>query len=158
MQETTLIETGIKDAVYMNLECFPAHGGQALRMLRPDSPMWPDFPKGLGEVYFSAIEPGFTRAWKLHLRQTGCFAVPYGIIRIVLYDARADSPSLGVLAVLDLGLPNNYRLLRVPAGVWHGFKCLGNTTALICNCPDMPHNPDDIKRLPWDDPSIPYKW
>lgn len=151
-------ETGIREAQFMDLPRFATSGGEVLRMLRPASPMWKNFPAGLGEIYFSRIEPGVVRAWKLHTEQTGMFAVPSGVARFVLYDARADSPTLGVLANLVLGLPDNYRLLRVPCGVWYGFKCLGDATAVICNCADRPHDPEETVRLPQDDPSIPFKW
>ena len=33
-----------------------------------------------------------------------------------------------------------------------------NIPALICNCADIPHDPDEGRRLPANDPSIPYQW
>lgn len=158
MENAHFEQSGINGAEFVKLPVIGTNGGHVLRLLRPECPLWPDFPNGLGEIYFSEIEPGVVRAWKLHMRQTGNFAVPSGRLRMVLYDARADSPTLGALAALDLGLPDNYRLLRVPSGVWYGFKCLSETPALICNCPDIPHDPEDVKRLPQDDAEIPYKW
>ena len=158
MDQHSTEQTGIKDAVYMELPTFPTNGGRVLRMLRPDSPMWPNFPAGLGEVYFSLVEPQIVRAWKLHTRQTGLFAVPMGLVKFVLYDARAASPTLGVIASLELGLPDNFRLLRIPNGVWYGFKCLSASAALICNCADMPHDPEEAQTLPPDDIKVPFKW
>lgn len=74
-------------------------GGSVLHMLRSDSPLF----KGFGEVYFSEVEAGQVRAWKCHTQQTQNFAVPVGLLQVVLYDDRQDSPSWGVLQEVWLG-------------------------------------------------------
>lgn len=156
--EGNIEQTGVAGATFLKLPVIAANGGQVMRMLRPENPVWPNFPSGLGEIYFSEIESGIIRAWKLHTSQTGYFTVPFGQIKIVLYDARADSHTLGVMAELNLGKPNNYRLLKIPAGIWYGFKCVSASSALICNCADLPHDPEEMRRLPQDSSEIPYKW
>lgn len=112
----------------------------------------------IGEVYFSETEPGRVKAWKCHTRQTQRFAVPWGRLKIVLYDDRADSPSRGRVEEYTLGRPDAYRLLRIPPLVWYGFAALGDTPALLCNCPDMPHDPAEARRLDVNTPDIPYRW
>jgi dTDP-4-dehydrorhamnose 3,5-epimerase len=42
--------------------------------------------------------------------------------------------------------------------VWSGFKGVSPTPALVANCPDMPHDPAEVDRLPADDPTVPYVW
>lgn len=159
MTSFPLIEqTGIKDCLFIKLSIIASNGGQVLHLLKQENPLWPNFPNGLGEIYFSEVQPGITRAWKLHTLQTGYFAVPLGRIKIVLYDGRADSSTLGVMAELELGLPHNYRLLKIPPGLWYGFKCISETSALICNCTDRPHNEAEMKRLPQNTTEIPYRW
>lgn len=153
-----LKESGIKDALLYPLEVIEAKGGPVMRMLRPDTPLLPDFKNGFGEIYFSEILPGAIKAWKLHLKQTQLFAVPMGQIKIVLYDTRADSRTLGAMSVLALGRPDNYNLLRIPPAVWYGFQAISATPALICNCADLPHDPQEAQRLPYNDSSIPYNW
>jgi dTDP-4-dehydrorhamnose 3,5-epimerase len=48
----------------------------------------------------------------------------------------------------------------VPAGVWHGWKCVSTAEAYIINAPtelyDYAH--PDQEELPQDTPRIPYDW
>lgn len=152
------LDVGIADALFQPLAVIPAPGGPVLHMLRPHSPLLPDFTAGFGEIYFSEVLPGAVKAWKRHSRQTQLFAVPRGLLKIVLYDDRPGSPTCGALRELALGRPERYGLLRIPLGVWYGFTALGKEAALICNCADIPHDPAEGERRPPDDPAIPYDW
>ena len=156
--ETGARNGGIDGALLQPLGVISTPGGPVLHMLRPGSALLPDFSKGFGEIYFSEVLPGHVKAWKCHNRQVQHFAVPTGLLRIVLYDGRAGSPTSGVVCELALGRPENYSLLRIPTGVWYGFAAMGQAPALICNCADIPHDPAEGQRLPVDDPSIPYCW
>ena len=156
--EAVARNVGIDGALLQPLGVISTPGGPVLHMLRPGSALLPDFSKGFGEIYFSEVLPGHVKAWKCHTRQVQHFAVPTGLLRIVLYDGRPDSPTRGVVCELTLGRPENYSLLRMPTGVWYGFAALGQAPALICNCADVPHDPAEGQRLPVDDPSIPYCW
>ena len=157
-EEMTAQDVGIAGAQLHPLKVIPTEGGPVLHMLRPGSPLLPDFSKGFGEIYFSEVLPGHVKAWKRHTRQTQHFAVPSGLLKIVMYDDRPDSETRGVLCELALGRPEHYGLLRIPVNVWYGFTAMGDAPALICNCADIPHDPTEGQRLPADDPSIPYTW
>ena len=158
IDETTARDVGIEGALLQPLGVIDTPGGPVLHMLRPGSALLPDFSRGFGEIYFSEVLPGHVKAWKRHTRQTQHFAVPSGLLRIVLYDDRPDSATRGVLCELALGRPEHYGLLRIPTNVWYGFAAMGEAPALICNCADIPHDPDEGRRLPANDPSIPYQW
>lgn len=149
---------GIMDSWWAPLKIIPAQGGPVLHLLKRNKIFKELFPHGIAEIYFSEILPGMIKAWKLHTRQNALFAVPYGLIRLVLYDRREDSFTKGALSVQYLGRPDYYRMLRIPARVWYGFQCLGEKPALICNCVDLEHDPQEGRRLPVDDPTIPYHW
>ena len=148
------LDAGIAGVALQELGVIPADGGPVLRMLRPD---WPLFA-GFGELYFSEVLPGAVKAWKLHSRQTQHLAVPVGRLMFVVYDARPDSASLGRVREYILGRPDCYRLLRIPPGLWYGFAALGSEAALVCNCADLPHDPAESARKPWDSPEIPYSF
>ena len=75
-----------------------------------------------------------------------------------IYDDREDSPTHGMLDIVELGRPDAYRRLRIPAGLWYGFQCLGAQDALIANCADLPHNPSDNEIVEPKDSPIPYEW
>ena len=85
------------------------------------------------------------------------YAVPFGRIKLVLYDERAESSSRGQLQEIFLG-QDHYVLVSVPVGVWNGFKGYGPTEAIVCNCATIVHDPDEIERLDPFDPRIPYDW
>lgn len=127
--------------------------GKIMHMLRADSPAF----KGFGEVYFSCVHPGAIKAWHIHSKMTLNYAVPFGKIKFVLYDARDTSPTKGMLQEIYLG-PENYCLVTVPPMVWNGFKGVGMETAIVANCTDIPHDPAEISRMSPFDPAIPYNW
>lgn len=135
------------------LRQIPDERGKIMHMLRAEHAAF----KGFGEVYFSCVHPGAIKAWHIHSRMTLNYAVPFGKIKFVLYDDRADSPTRGVLQELFLG-PDNYCLVTVPPLVWNGFKGIGTETAIVANCTDIPHDPTEIARKSPFDASIPYNW
>lgn len=127
--------------------------GKVMHMLRSVDPEF----KGFGEVYFSSVFPGVIKGWHLHLRMTLNYAVPVGLIKLVLYDERPQSATRGELMEIFTG-SECYHLIRIPPGVWNGFKGLGHLPSLVANCSDIPHDPAEISRRDPLDPSIPYKW
>lgn len=128
--------------------------GAVLHHMRSDAPDFTSF----GECYFSEMLPGAVKAWKRHKSQTQNLAVPIGRVRFVLYDDREPSPTRGGLQIVELGRPDDYNRLRIPRGLWYGFTCLSDQPALIANCADLPHDPDDAELLPETDPFVPYSW
>lgn len=127
--------------------------GKVMHMLRMDAPHFREF----GEVYFSVVNPGAIKAWKLHKRMTLNCAVPVGQVRFVLYDEREASPTHGQFQEILLG-PDNYKLLVVPPLVWNGFKGIGQIPALVANCASILHDPAEIERKDPIDPAIAYDW
>ena len=85
------------------------------------------------------------------------YAVITGMIKLVLFDDREGSPSWGKLMELFIG-EENYVLVRVPLGGWNGFKGIGTKEAIVANCSNHPHDPEEISRISPFDCSIPYNW
>lgn len=127
--------------------------GKVLHMLRADSPLFAKF----GEIYFSVVNPGVVKAWKKHLEMTQNFAVPVGMIRLVIYDNRDFSSTNKKFETLEIG-EDNYSLVRIPPLLWYGFQGISSVPALIANCTDMPHNPNEVERLDISDKQVPYNW
>jgi dTDP-4-dehydrorhamnose 3,5-epimerase len=128
--------------------------GAVLHMMRSDAPEFTRF----GECYFSEVLPGAIKAWKRHRVQTQNLAVPIGRIRMVIYDDRDGSSTQGLLQELELGRPDAYLRLRIPPGLWYGFACVGDRTALLVNCADFLHDPTESDLRPFNDAGIPYRW
>jgi len=83
--------------------------------------------------------------------------VPVGMIKLVCFDDRRDSPTRGAVVELHVG-ELDYSLVTIPPLVWNGFKGEGTQTALVANCASVHHSPDEIERLdPFSD-HIPYDW
>jgi len=143
----------IEGVVIQELKQFVDERGRVMHMLRVDNPFFEKF----GEVYFSEVLPGVVKAWKKHKLMTQLFAVPVGMIRLVIYDGRDRSRSNGQLEILDVGR-DNYKLIRVPPRLWYGFKCISDHPTLLANCADLPHNPDESESKNPDDRNIPYQW
>jgi dTDP-4-dehydrorhamnose 3,5-epimerase len=127
--------------------------GAILHMLRSDAPEFEQF----GEIYFSVVYPGVIKGWHIHDQMTLNYAVPVGMIKLVLYDDRQGSTTHGELMEIVTG-ERSYQLVTVPPRVWNGFKGVGTDPALVANCATIPHDPEEIHRLDPFDPSIPYDW
>jgi dTDP-4-dehydrorhamnose 3,5-epimerase len=129
--------------------------GRLMEMLRADDPFFARF----GQVYLTTAYPGVVKAWHYHETQVDHFVCVYGMMKVVLFDDREGSATRGVVNEFFLG-EHNPMLLRIPAGVYHGFKCISEREALIINVPSEPYRHDrpDEFRVDAHDPRIPYDW
>jgi len=150
----TPLENLIEGVTLTQLSQISDERGAVLHMLRNDDPGFTCF----GECYFSEVLPSVVKAWKYHRAQTQNLAVPVGRIRIVIYDAREGSITQGQLQMVELGRPDAYMRLRIPPCLWYGFACLSETSALLVNCADLPHDKKESELRPINDPDIPYQW
>lgn len=127
--------------------------GKIMHMLKSTDKIFKQF----GEIYFSFIYPGIIKGWHWHEKMELNYAVPVGMIKLVLYDDRPNSPSKGEIDELFIG-EYNYCLVTIPSKIWNGVACVGPNTAIIANCASIPHDPNEIKRVdPFSD-FIPYSW
>ena len=127
--------------------------GVILHMLRVDDKNYKKF----GEIYFSTGTPNKIKAWHFHKLMTLNYAVVHGSIKLVLYDDRDESKTKGTIQEIILSNENHY-LVSIPPKIWNGFCSASNEDAILANCSDIPHDKDEIVRLPFDDPKFPYKW
>ena len=135
------------------LRQIPDERGKIIHMLRCDDPHFERF----GEIYFSVVYPGVVKGWHLHKRMVLNYACIVNMVKFVLYDEREGSPTRGQLQELFIG-EANHLLVRVPPGVWNGFKGIGVGPSYVANCATLPHDPDEIVRRDPGDNHIPYDW
>lgn len=137
------------------LRLIPDERGFLMEMLRSD---WEEFQK-FGQVYVTAVYPGVVKGWHYHKVQTDYFICIAGMAKVVLYDAREDSPTYGEVNEFFMGTLNPV-LLVIPPGVMHGFKGISQEMALIVNVPTELYHYDqpDEYRLPAHTDQIPYDW
>jgi dTDP-4-dehydrorhamnose 3,5-epimerase len=127
--------------------------GTILHMLRSTDEHFVQF----GEIYFTTIYRGVVKGWHKHTEMTLNYACIYGRIKLVLYDDREDSPTMGVLQELYLG-PDDHSLVVIPPGIWNGFKGMSDPFAIVANCCTHPHDPSRTTRLDPFGGEIPYDW
>lgn len=128
--------------------------GAVFHVLRKDSKNFKEF----GEVYFSKINPGVVKAWKIHKEMTQNFCVPFGNLKLVIYDDRQDSLTRGILNEFVLNPDTNYNLITIPPNLWYGFKCVSQQYCLLLNVADKVHDPDESLQINYTNNKIPYKW
>ena len=110
------------------------------------------------EIYISKINSGITKAWKCHKKMTQNFSVPTGKLKLVIYDARKNSKTFGVINEILLDPFDNYKRVVVPPNVWYGFKCLGNNYCLLLNVTDLKHDPSESISIKLNNNIIPYNF
>jgi len=135
------------------LRQIPDERGKIMHMLRADAPHFEAF----GEIYFSMVYPGVVKGWHLHGVMTLNYAVVLGTAKLALYDDRVGSSTRGEVNEFFVG-ESQYVLVKIPPGIWNGFKGVGIGPALVANCATIPHDPTEILRLDPGSEQIPYKW
>ncbi|MCL4515585.1 MAG: dTDP-4-dehydrorhamnose 3,5-epimerase family protein [Firmicutes bacterium] len=137
------------------LKVVPDERGRLMEMLRADDDVFEKF----GQVYMTTAYPGVVKAWHYHKKQTDNFVVVKGMMKIVLYDSREGSPTRGEVNEFFMG-EHRQILLQIPPLVYHGFKCISETEAMVINTPTEPYNPkepDEYRKDPHNN-DIPYDW
>ncbi len=129
--------------------------GRLMEILRSDDELFTKF----GQVYMTTAYPGVVKAWHYHKYQTDNMSVVKGIMKIVLYDDREGSKTKGELNQFFVG-EHNPILVSIPEMVYHGFKCISETEAIVINIPTNIFNykqPDEYRIDPHKN-DIPYDW
>ena len=137
------------------LKVIPDERGRLMEVLRADDEMFRKF----GQVYMTTAHPGVVKGWHYHKKQWDHFVCVKGMMKVVLYDSRDDSPTKGEVNEFFLG-EHNPILLQIPPYVYHGFKCVADQESIIINIPTEVYHYDDPDefRASAHDPDIPYDW
>ena len=137
------------------IRVMPDERGWLMEILRNDDP---DFFVKFGQVYVSATYPGVVKAWHYHRVQVDHFCCVAGMVKLVLADTRADSPTNGVVNEIYIGVQAP-QLVQIPAGLYHGWKCVSSEVSLVVNVPTEPYHyadPDEFRMEPHG--TLPYDW
>lgn len=145
----------IKGVLVKKLRVIPDERGRLMEMLRSDDEMFSRF----GQVYMTTAYPGVVKGWHYHKKQSDNMAVVRGMMKIVLYDSRDDSPTKGEVNELFAG-EHNPILVHIPPLVFHGFKCVSSEEAIVINTTTEKYDyqePDEFRVDPHTS-DIPYNW
>jgi dTDP-4-dehydrorhamnose 3,5-epimerase len=123
-------------------------GGDVLKVLMRDEDSYESF----GEAYFSEVNAGAIKAWKLHKRMTLNLVVPVGMVRFVFCEETGETPDF---RAIEIGAAN-YARITVRPGIWFGFKGIAPGTSLVLNIADIMHDPEEVERRAVEE--INYNW
>ena len=143
----------VEGVVITPLKQIPDERGRVMHMLRCDDPEFEQF----GEIYFSIISTGMVKAWRMHTKMTMNLAVIVGMAKLVLCDARESSPTKGNMQEILLGR-DNYVRVKIPPGIYSGFKGMASSKVIVANCATIPHDSSESIRLDPHSSQIPYDW
>jgi dTDP-4-dehydrorhamnose 3,5-epimerase len=120
---------------------------------------WGPAPAMVAQVFQVVIEAHGISAWHVHEHVTDRLFANHGLLKIVLFDARPASSTMGRVNVFRCGTARSM-LIVVPPGVWHGVQNLSAERALLLNLPDRAYQyaSPDHWRLPPDTDRIPYSF
>ena len=140
-------DSNLENIKVAQLSTFDVEGGSVLHAIKKDDIGY----MGLGEVYFSFINPRAIKAWKLHKQMTLNLVVPLGKVRFVF----CDSLSSGYYRVEDVG-EGNYVRLTVPPNIWFGFQGISERPSLVTNIADLKHDVNEVIKK--EIATFCYKW
>ena len=145
----------IHDVTVKKLITWSDDRGYFRELLRDDDDLLDRF----GQTSVTKTYPGIVKAFHWHRYQDDIWYVADGMVRVVLYDGRKDSPTYRQTQVIFAG-EDNPVLIYIPVGVAHGYQVLGIKPALLLYHVTRSYNPDspDEERIPWDDPEIGFDW
>src|SRR5881392_4334077 len=95
-------ETMIHQVRTKKLRIIPDERGRLMEILRCDDEIFMKF----GQIYLTSAYPGVVKGWHYHKTQWDHFIVVHGMMKIVLYDARKDSPTFREINEFFMGTHN----------------------------------------------------
>ena len=144
----------IQGVIVTSLNVISDERGSVLHMLRSDEDSFTKF----GGCYFSEINPNVIKGWKMHKLQTQNLTVPIGRIKFVLFDNRKFSETLSMINVFEIGRPDNFFRLTIPPNIWYSLKCISESSSIIVNCADIPHESNECEVHNIENNFIPFSW
>ncbi len=145
----------IQDVVVKQLKPIPDERGKLMELLRSDEAVFEQF----GQAYVTVCKPRIVKGWHYHKIQKDHFICLQGTAKVVLYDGRKNSKTLGMINEFVMGWENPI-MLKIPTYVYHGFTAEGSEDAMILNIPTEVYKyaePDEFRASPFS-PEIPYDW
>jgi dTDP-4-dehydrorhamnose 3,5-epimerase len=143
----------IEGVIITKLKKIDDDRGSVITMLRSDTKVF----KSFGEIYFSTIFNNSIKAWHLHKKAILNYACISGKVKLVLFDDRKNSKTLGCYKEYIL-TPTDYFLITIPPYIWNGFIGLANSESIVANCISLPHDESEMVRRKFDDVYFKYNW
>jgi len=147
----------INGVAIRSYDLWPDDRGYFLEVIRLRQGLAADFPVESTQVSAALSYPATIKAFHFHRYQTDLWIPAQGMFQVALVDLRPGSPSYGVKNTLYAGSLKPWQI-RIPPGVGHGYKVIGQNPAMLIYVTDRLYNPKDEGRIPYDEPLIAYDW
>jgi len=155
-----LRQTPIEGLRFRPTRPVPHEDGTVAEIARAE---WDEVDLDIVQVHLTTTLPGRVRAWGLHQVSTDRLFVVKGLVSIVVYDGREDSPTFGSVNEFRVS-ERNPGLLVIPPNLYHGWKNIGIDEAFIINMPSSQYDHDgpDALDLPYElamaAQVVPWRW
>ena len=120
---------------------------------------WGITPYPIVHMIYVSFRAQAISAWHYHKLQTDHIVVTQGVIKLVLFDPREDSPTYGSVNVFHLSRMRP-TLVKIPPNIVHGLQNQDSTESSFINFFDREYqydDPDEYRVAP-DSPSVPYRF
>ena len=120
------------------------HRGRLFEFFSGPDDFWAE-PVVFGHIF--SVRPHCMKGWGLHFHKDDRYTLVSGEVLVVLWDARLDSSTHGLIQRVYLA-PESTRQVLIPAGVWHASINLGAQEAYIIDMPTQPYHhaaPDKVR-------------
>ena len=115
------------------------------------------FQEGFGQLSHSYMYSGIIKAWHIHKKQIDWWYCLRGDLKVALCDLRKNSSTKNIINEFTIGEHSDNIILKIPAGVAHGCKAIGEIAELLYVTSGI-YDPQEEGRLPHNDPQIDYDW
>ena len=113
----------------------------------------------IDQVFQNILAEQEISGWHVHHLTTDRIFVNWGLVKIVLYDARVTASTFGKINEMCLGSARP-ALVIIPPGVWHAVQNINNGPSALLNLVDRAYQYEDPDHwgLPINTPAIPYNF
>ena len=148
------LNTTIEGVVLTPLKQIKDERGAVFHVMKSNEKQFDKF----GEAYFSKINYNVIKGWKFHKEMKQNFCVPFGKLKLVLFDNRENSKTKGLINEIILDDSKNYKRVTIPKNIWYSFKCLSDPYCLLLNISNIEHDPLESTTIEINTNKIPYSW
>lgn len=136
---------------------WPDDRGYFLEVARFGQGLVADFPTGSTQISAALNYPGIIKAFHFHLHQTDYWVPVAGLLQVALVDMRRGSKTFGWKNTFYVGAIRPWQL-RIPPGVAHGYKVIGEQASVLVYVTNRIYDPSDEGRIPYNHAGIAYDW
>jgi dTDP-4-dehydrorhamnose 3,5-epimerase len=149
-----IIKTNIDGLFITKLKSFNDQRGAVLKFIDRTKDQFVDF----GEVYFSVINEGVTKGWKLHKLATQNICAVYGETTFVILDRRDNSQTFNQTQEITINPKENHLLITIPPGLWYAFRSNSIEFSIISNVSSIVHDTEESESLDFNNDIFNYEW